>query len=334
MARIQDHFEMQIASPLIPIESLRFDTLSKKVEIMLDRLDEVRSLARECRLCPHECRIDRTQGVLGTCKIPYGPTISSANLHHGEEPPISGSRGSGTIFFNGCNLRCLFCQNFPISQLRHGKAVSIGDLADEMIHLQRLGAHNINLVTPTPQAAAIFEALILAFQKGLELPIVYNSGGFESLEMLRLWDGIIDVYLPDAKYACNESSRTISRAPGYPEHNHAALKEMHRQVGTLRMDEEGIAMRGLLVRHLVLPGDLSGTEEVLRFLATELGADTYISLMSQYFPAWHAHEHPILRRKLTKKEYDHAIGLLDQFNMQNGWVQPYGGEDETDRGGC
>jgi len=306
----------------------------QKLDLMIERLPLVRELAQSCRLCPHECKIDRIAGALGTCKIPYGPVVSSVNLHRGEEPPITGYQGSGTVFLTGCNLRCLFCQNFPISQLRHGTSLTPRELAIKMLDLQDRGAHNINFVTPTPQAAAIYEALIIAYQEGLDLPLVYNSGGYESLEMLKLWEGIIDIYLPDAKYSCDNQAIEISKAPGYVEANRSALLEMHRQVGVLQIDDDGVAQKGLLIRHLVLPNDLAGSEEILSFISQELSPHTYISLMSQYFPAHKAHHHAVLHRKLSREEYNRAVVLLERFGLENGWTQPYGGEDEPDEGGC
>jgi len=293
---------------------------------MESRLDEVRALAAECRLCPRECGVNRLQGEVGTCKIPYGPVYSSANLHFGEEPPISGYRGSGTIFMTGCNLRCLFCQNYPISQLRNGNASSVRELADRMLTLQAQGAHNINLVTPTHQAAVLFETLLESYRRGLRVPIVYNSGGYESLAMLKLWDGIVDIYMPDAKYGRDVAALEISNAPDYVRHNRAALKEMHRQVGVLQVDGEGVAVRGVLIRHLVLPEDLAGSAEVFRFVAGELSPDTYISLMSQYFPAWRACTHPVLNRRLSGAEYQRAAEGLDRWGLECGWTQPYKGE--------
>lgn len=298
---------------------------------MRQRLDAVRELLADCRLCPRECHVDRTKGELGTCKVGAEPMISSANLHHGEEPPISGKRGSGTIFLTGCNLRCRICQNFPISQLRNGKKLTHAELASKMLNLQSRGAHNINLVTPTHQASAIFASLLIAYQQGLHLPIAYNCGGYESLEMLRLWDGIIDIYMADAKYSDDESANEVSRAPEYVRHNRAALLEMQKQVGILTMDEEGIAEKGLLVRHLVLPHGLAGTKEVMRFVAEEIGRETYIALMSQYFPAWKAVGHNLLSRPVSEEEYNQACEDVDELGLENGWIQPF---DEDLEAGC
>jgi putative pyruvate formate lyase activating enzyme len=294
-----------------------------KATLIAERLETVRDLARSCSLCPRECGVNRLLSEFGTCKIAYGPVYSSVSLHHGEEPPISGYRGSGTVFFTGCNLRCMFCQNYPISQLCHGVQSTITGLAEQMLWLQEKGAHNINLVTPTHQTAAIFEALGQAYQAGLSIPIVYNSGGYESLEMLRLWDGIIDVYMPDAKYSDDAAALEISNAPDYVRHNRAALKEMHRQVGVLQVDDDGSAVRGLLIRHLVLPEGKAGTEGVFRFISEELTPATYLSLMSQYFPAWEACDHPVFGRRLTRAEYQQAVDLLEKYGLEDGWTQPY-----------
>ena len=294
-----------------------------KAKLIAGRLEAVRDLARECRLCPRECGVNRLEGEPGTCQITHSPTYSSVNLHHGEEPPISGYRGSGTIFLTGCNLHCLFCQNYPISQLRHGVRSSVQDLAEQMLWLQSKGAHNLNFVTPTHQAHTIFEALGYACEAGLRIPIVYNCGGYESLEMLRLWDGIIDIYLPDAKYGADETALECSDAPDYARHNRAALREMHRQVGVLEVDDDGVARRGLLIRHLVLPGGKAGTEEVCRFISQELSPATCLSLMSQYFPAWKGCDHPLFSRRLTSAEYRQAVECLARYDLNNGWIQPY-----------
>jgi len=294
-----------------------------RLSLMESRLPAMMELASNCRLCPRKCGVDRTADELGTCVIPFGPVYSSANLHFGEEPPISGFRGSGTIFLTGCNLMCDFCQNFPISHLRHGNPTTTTELARQMLELQEYGAHNINLVTPTHQAAALYETLLIAFKRGLNIPVVYNCGGYESLEVLQLWDGIVDIYMPDAKYGRDEPASRLSNAPDYVHHNRMALKEMHRQVGVLQTDDRGVALSGLLIRHLVLPGDYSGSEEVFRFIADELSPDTYISLMSQYFPAWRALEHPVLSRKVSRDEYRRAMEALERCGLSNGWIQPF-----------
>ncbi|NQU05274.1 MAG: radical SAM protein [Calditrichaeota bacterium] len=293
-----------------------------KLKLLRERLSLVLELAKSCRLCPRECGVNRLEEEKGVCGIGSNPVYSSANLHHGEEPPISGFRGSGTIFMTGCNLNCMFCQNYPISQLRNGNVISTKVLAALMLDLQDRGAHNINFVTPTHQAKAIFEALIMAYEKGLKIPLVYNSGGYESLDMLKLWDGIFDIYMPDSKYGDDDAALKTSNISEYRKHNRAALKEMHRQVGVLELDEEGIARSGLLIRHLVLPGRLAGSREVFRFIAEEVSRETYISLMSQYFPAHKAVKHHILHRAVSKEEYQDAVDALESYGLENGWVQP------------
>jgi len=244
----------------------------------------------------------------------------SSHLHPGEEPPISGNRGSGTVFFSGCNLACLFCQNYDISHEQHGQVTTPGELAGRMLQLQELGAHNINLVTPTPQIARIVEALADAWENGLTIPIVYNCGGYESVETLRLLDGLIDVYMPDLKYGRDELG-VVSGVEDYTTRATAALKEMWRQVGPLVLDGEGIARKGLLVRHLVLPNGKAGTGEVLRWLAAELAPEVFISLMSQYHPMYRADEVEGLNRRLTSEEYGEAVALMEQLGLENGWVQ-------------
>jgi putative pyruvate formate lyase activating enzyme len=293
----------------------------EKISLIRSRLREAYRLLSPCRACPRNCGVDRLSGARGTCGMGFLPEVASDNLHFGEEPPISGSSGSGTIFFSGCSLRCVFCQNFPISQMRHGKTVTLPGLAEMMLALQERGAHNINLVTPTHFAPQIMGALLIAYRGGLRIPLVYNCGGYESLEMLRLWDGILDVYMPDMKYADPEPAGRYSAAPDYPEVNRAAVLEMARQAGILTLDEEGIAVRGLLIRHLVLPGDASGTEAVLRFIAGRISPLTAVSLMRQYFPAHRAHGIPPMDRKVTDAEYDRARNLLERFGLENGWTQ-------------
>ena len=323
------------------------------------RIRQARELLSPCRVCPRECGVDRLSGEKGFCETGAVAEVSSYNEHHGEEPPLSGFRGSGTIFFAHCNLRCVFCQNYPISHLGHGSPVEPAGLAVMMLELQRRGCHNINFVTPTHVAPQIFEALRLAIKGGLKLPLVWNSGGYDSVETLKLFDGIVDIYLPDMKYdddanaekysgapkarearrgdrtsassveppvaptVCSDGGGTACRAPtkGYREVNRTAIREMHRQVGNLVMDEEGIAIRGLIVRHLVLPCGLAGSEGVLRFLAEDISLGTAVSLMAQYFPANRAHEFPELARGLAAKDYRDAAEAMEQLGLENGWKQ-------------
>ena len=288
--------------------------LPRRIEMLKDRLSH-------CTVCPFHCGTDRFTANTGRCGMGYAPTVSSWSIHHGEEPPISGERGSGTIFLSGCGMRCAFCQNYPISQLRHGREMSIVELSSCILELQSKGAHNINFVTPTHFMPQIVEALHIAAGMGLNLPIVYNSSGYDDIETLRLLDGIVDIYLPDMKYSDDLAAKRYSQAPDYVSVNRRAIEEMYRQVGGLLLDEKGIAKRGLIVRHLVLPGGISGTREVLRYLAG-LSTSIGISLMSQYFPAHLAAEYDLLQRKLTLKEYDQALETLQQYGFANGWIQP------------
>lgn len=287
------------------------------------RSAKLHELLAPCRVCPRQCGMDRTKDEPGLCKAGYLPEVSSWNLHFGEEPPLSGYRGSGTIFFAHCNLHCCFCQNYPISQLGHGQKISLEKLAQIMLKLQEQGAHNINLVTPTHFVPQIVKALALAKEGGLRLPVVYNSGGYESLETLKLLAGIVDIYMPDAKYGDSENALKYSQAPDYFEISKTVLKEMHRQVGKLIIDEEGVASRGLLIRHLVLPNNLALTERVLKFIAEEISPATYLSLMAQYHPAYKAVGIPELSRRLTREEYQSAVKIADQLGLHNGWRQNF-----------
>ena len=241
--------------------------------------------------------------------------ISSYDPHFGEEAPLVGRRGSGTIFFTYCNLQCVFCQNYTISQLGEGRAVDREELARMMLSLQAKGCHNINLVSPTHVVPYILDALELAASTGLHLPLVYNSGGYDSVGTLELLDGIVDIYMPDMKYSDEKTAEQLSGIKDYPKVNKAALKEMHRQVGDLEMDDEGVAQHGLLVRHLVLPNRLAGTQEVVRFLAQEVSANTYLNLMAQYRPCYKATDIPLLSRPVLKQEFFEATDLARQQGL-------------------
>ncbi len=286
------------------------------------RVEAAYKLLESCHVCPRECGVNRIKNdKLGFCRSGLNPVISSVSPHHGEEPPLSGSKGSGTIFLTNCNLRCAYCQNYPISQLGNGAERTPGELACQMIWLQEQGCHNLNLVTPTHFVPQILKAFSIARERGFTLPIVYNTSGYESLETLRLLDGIIDIYLPDMRYSDDVSARTYSVAPHYPEINRAAVKEMYRQVGNVVLDADGIATRGLIVRHLVLPNGLSGTDGIMKFLADDISKDVYISLMSQYFPAYKAHEIKELSRRITSDEYEEAYQIMQKYGLENGWIQ-------------
>ncbi|MGQ9628834.1 MAG: radical SAM protein [bacterium] len=286
-----------------------------------ERVDRAYALLEHCEVCPRRCGARRARGEVGFCQAGFLPKVASHTLHFGEEPPLVGKGGSGTIFFSNCNMRCCFCQNYPISQLGVGREVTIDRLAGMMLSLQRRGAVNINFVTPTQYIPQIIAAVAIAKERGLRIPLAYNTNGYERVESLRLLEGIIDIYLPDIKYDDDGVAMKYSRAGDYVEYNRPALKEMYRQVGDLQIDERGVATRGLIVRHLVLPRGLSGTEGALRFVAEELSPTTYVSLMKQYFPAHKAFQYRELRRKVTPREYEAARRLLDKFGLENGWIQ-------------
>ncbi len=269
----------------------------------------------ECRLCPRRCQANRLSGESGECQITAQAMVSSYGPHFGEEAPLVGRHGSGTIFFTYCNLHCRFCQNYTISQLGEGNTVDPRELATMMLSLQAKGSHNINLVSPTHVVPYILEALGLAIADGLHLPLVYNSGGYDSVETLRLLDGIIDIYMPDMKYADEKTAEKLSGIKNYPEVNRAAVKEMYRQVGDLQLDETGIAQRGLLVRHLVLPNRLAGTKEVVRFLAEEVSTNTYLNIMDQYHPCYQASAIRPIARPITSDEFQEAIDLSHQQGL-------------------
>ncbi|HUJ19811.1 MAG TPA: radical SAM protein [Nitrospirota bacterium] len=260
---------------------------------------------------------------LGFCRSGLKAVVSSASPHLGEEPPLSGAKGSGTIFFANCNLRCVYCQNYPISQLGTGTERTPGEISCQMTWLQEQGCHNLNLVTPTHFMPQILKALGIARERGFDLPIVYNTSGYDSVESLKLLDGIVDIYLPDMRYSDEAVARRYSAASQYPEVNRAAVREMYRQVGNLVVDETGLAKRGLIIRHLVLPGGLSGTESVMKFLAEEISKDVHISLMSQYFPAYKATQIKELSRRITAGEYEEARQIMDKYGLENGWVQEF-----------
>ncbi|MCP4570519.1 MAG: radical SAM protein [FCB group bacterium] len=274
-----------------------------------------------CDLCPHECGIDRTAKETGQCGMTDALTTASCNLHHGEEPPLSGTYGSGTIFLSGCSLACLYCQNYPISQQRVGSVMTIKDMAAKMLDLQGRGAHNINFVTPDHFIGHIVKAIGLAVADGFSIPIVSNSSGWQKLETVRRLEGIIDIFLVDMRYSNDEIARNCSGALRYKEVNRAAVKEMFRQVGNLTFDGAGIARQGVLIRHLVLPGGRSGSAEIFNFLAEELSPEIYVSLMSQYFPAYKAVDHPDLSRRIKRTEFDKAVDLFYNAGLKNGYIQ-------------
>ena len=295
------------------------------------RLAESGELERRCRaaadllcactLCPRACGVDRTAGEVGWCGAGASARIYRHMAHHGEEPPISGHRGSGVIFFSFCTMACVYCQNFVFSRLHEGRDRSVPELALMMGSLARLGCHNLNLVSGTQHLPAILDSLLHAYHDGVALPVVWNTSGYESPVALALLDGVVDVYLADLRYSSPSAASKYSDAPDYVEVSRAALVAMQRQVGSLAMDADGIARRGLLVRHLVLPNGLSGTREALRFLAREVGSGTYVSLMSQYYPAFRADSIPELSRGITGEEWEEVKAALEDEGLVNGWIQ-------------
>lgn len=282
------------------------------------RAQAAREILSSCTLCPHLCKVNRLQGDLGVCRGGALAKVSSVGPHYGEEPPLVGRGGSGTVFFAYCNLLCVFCQNYDLSHWAQGSEVNAGELANYMIHLQSTGCHNINFVTPTHNVAPILEALPLAVEAGLRLPLVYNCGGYESLETLALLEGIIDIYMPDAKFWDSSIAREFTNADDYPQRMQEALKEMHRQVGDLVLDERGLALRGLLVRHLVLPQDKAGTYPIMKFIAEEISPHTYVNVMRQYRPAYKAREYPPLSRRITEQEFARAQEIAHNFGLNRG----------------
>ena len=287
--------------------------LKKELQNKIERLFKI---LENCEICPRKCHVNRTKREKGFCQLGYLPMVSAFHPHFGEEAPLVGKNGSGTIFFTSCNLACVYCQNYEISQLRMGREISFEELAKMMIKLQNFGCHNINLVTPTPQVPQILKSLSIAIEMGLKIPLVYNTNSYDSVEILKLLDGIVDIYLPDLKYSDDKIALKYSLAPNYFEIMKKAIKEMHRQVGDLIINKEGIAERGLLVRHLVLPDNLVGSEKIFEFLAKEISKNTFLNIMDQYWPAYKAFQFPGFSRKITKKEYQETINLAKQFGLK------------------
>ena len=291
---------------------------------LTERVRKLEALLAPCRVCPRRCGVDRLTGRIGACFGGQLPAVSSFGPHLGEEPPISGRHGSGTIFFTHCNLRCVYCQNHQISQRfdrRRPDEVSIERLAEMMLSLQRQGCHNINFVSPTHFAPQMARAIACAADHGLRLPIVYNTNAYDSIEVIRLLDGIVDLYMPDLKYGDGEAGRRLSRVRDYPDHARAAIAEMWRQVGPLQTDREGVGRRGLLVRHLVLPGDLAGSESGLRWLRETCGPEPTVGIMAQYYPTHRSRRYPPLDRRIDRDEYDRVVQLALGLGFENLLVQ-------------
>lgn len=298
-----------------------------------ERIETLHKILESCELCPRKCRVNRLEGQQGHCKSGIELLVSSYGPHFGEEQPLVGvgggsvilsqfgvgpAGGSGTIFLTSCNLLCIYCQNFDISHLRQGTALSPARVADYAIKLQDSGCHNTNFVTPTHFAPQLVKAIGIAAERGLRLPIVWNCGGYENVEIIKLLDGIVDIYMPDMKYSAREPAMKYSHAPDYFERCKESVKEMHRQVGDLKLNERGIAHRGLLIRHLVLPNDLAGSEEVLRFIAEELSPNSYVNVMSQYRPEGKAFDYPGLNRCPTREEYSKVVHLAEKLGLTRG----------------
>lgn len=284
-------------------------------ELLAERVQKAFKHLEKCDVCPLECGVNRMEGDLGVCKTGELAQVSSYFAHPGEESPISGWRGSGTIFFSRCNLRCVFCQNADISQVSFGHEVSPEELAKIMVNLQTMGCHNINFVSPSHIIPQILAGVHLAAQMGLHLPLVYNTGGYDSLAMLSLLDGVVDIYMPDMKYGDDAAAQKYSHIKNYPEVNQKAVLEMQRQVGDLQIDENGIASRGLLVRHLVLPNGLADSESVLKFLAEQVSKEVYLNIMAQYHPAHRASNFPELNRRINPGEYQAVITLARSLEL-------------------
>ncbi len=285
---------------------------------MSDIVQELYDLMKDCTLCPQECRVNRIEGEKGICEQSDKPRIASAFPHFGEETPLVGHNGSGTIFLSGCNLKCLYCQNYEISHLNEGSQTTVDELAKIMLSLQSQGALNINLVSPTHQTPQIVDAVMLAKERGLIVPIVYNCGGYEALPTLKLLEGIVDIYMPDVKYFNDDHALNFSQAQGYTEVIKNALKEMHRQVGDLDLNKRGIAKKGLLIRHLVLPNDLATSKKALDFIAKEISVNTYVNVMDQYHPAYQAHEYELLKYPLYFHDYKEIVNHAVKLGLTRG----------------
>lgn len=280
-------------------------------------------ILNKCVICPHKCKVNRKSEEKGFCNAGYNPVISSAMPHHGEEPPISGNRGSGTIFFTYCNMKCTYCQNYQISQEFEGTKCSISELADSMIKLQNLSCHNINFVSPTIWIPQIVKALSIARNKGLSVPTVFNTGGYDNPRIIKMLEGIIDIYMPDMRYSDDDMARKYSMVEEYVRYNRQSVKEMYRQVGGLKVDPEGVALKGLMIRLLVLPENIGGIKKTLDFIKNELSTDVYLSIMAQYHPTYKASRYPELNRMITAKEYLEVVKYAEKRGFSYGWTQDH-----------
>ncbi len=302
---------MQVCAPSY-IDNYQSGVIEKRISKLL-------SILNSCTLCPHECRVNRLKGERGICQAGDKVSVSSAFPHFGEEPPLVGRRGSGTIFFANCNLRCVFCQNHDISHRNNGNEVTPERLAELMLYLQGIGCLNINFVTPTHYAAQIVQALSIAVEIGLNVPLVWNCSGYDSLEVIKLLDGIVDIYMPDVKFGDIEKAKHLTTAHNYFENIKPVLKEMYRQVGDLELDDKGIGVKGLLVRHLVMPEDSAGSKNILKFIAEEVSQNTYINIMEQYHPAFKAIKYPHINRRITADEYKEVLQYAREVGLFRGF---------------
>lgn len=285
-------------------------------------------MLNNCTICPHKCGVNRLEKNKGRCKCDDKLKIALASLHMFEEPCISGTNGSGTVFFSNCNLNCIYCQNYEISNLGKGKEITIEHLAEIFLKQQGKGAHNINLVTPTMYVYQIIEALKIAKAKGLNIPIIYNSNGYENVDTIKFLNGYIDVYLPDLKYYTNELSKKYSKVDNYFETAINAIKEMYKQVGKAQFDENGLIKTGVIIRHLVLPNHIQNTKNILKWISDNMPNDIYVSIMAQYFPTYKAKEDNLINRKLNKKEYKEVVNFLYSLDLKNGYIQELGEHEE------
>lgn len=283
---------------------------------------------KKCELCPHNCKINRLEGQIGRCKASDKVKIALYSSHSYEEPCISGEKGSGTIFFSNCNLNCIYCQNYEISQEGKGKEITIEKLAEIFLKQQKKGVHNISLVTPTSYILQIIEAIKIAKCRGLKIPIIYNTNGYDSVESLKMLDGYIDIYLPDLKYSSNKLSKEYSNVKNYFETATLAIKEMYRQVGSPELDKNGIMKKGLMIRHLVLPNNLLNSKIILKWIKENIDENVYVSIMAQYFPTYKAKQHNKLNRKLTKKEWKEIEQYVYDLDIKNGYLQELGEHEE------
>ena len=281
-----------------------------------------------CTICPHNCKINRNNGQIGRCRSGDKVKIALASVHNYEEPCISGKNGSGTIFFSNCNLSCIYCQNYKISQLGKGYELSVEELANIMLKQQEKGVNNINLVTPTMYVYQIIEAIKIARKRGLKIPIIYNTNGYENVKTIQDLNGYVDIYLPDLKYYSNEISKKYSKIDNYFKYATEAIKEMYKQVGSPIFDENGIIKKGLIIRHLVLPNHLQNSKHILKWIKENMPEDTYVSVMAQYFPTYKAKEDNLINRKLNKKEYREIEEFLYTLNLENGYMQELGEHEE------